>query len=63
VSEVQDKRFLVRLSPDLWTDLEIWAKNDRRSINNLIGLLLERAVEDARRASDKPADKPAPVTA
>ena len=58
MSEVQDKRFLVRLSPDLWIDLETWAKNDRRSINNLISLILERAVEDTRRATVTPANTP-----
>ena len=58
MSEAQDKRFLVRLSPDLWIDLETWAKNDRRSINNLISLILERAVEDTRRATVTPATTP-----
>jgi len=51
MSEVQDKRYLVRLDPALFASVEEWAKEDRRSINNLISLLIEQAVE-RKRASD-----------
>ena len=60
MSDVQDKRYLVRLDPALFASVEEWAKEDRRSINNLISLLIAQAVERKRTS---PAKKPAPPDA
>jgi hypothetical protein len=38
------KAFLLRLSPDLWRELEKWAADDLRSINAQIEFLLRQAV-------------------
>ncbi len=38
------KPFLLRIGPDLWTDLETWAKDDLRSVNGQIEYLLRQAV-------------------
>ena len=38
------KAFLLRLSPELWKELERWAADDLRSINAQIEFLLRQAV-------------------
>jgi len=40
----QRKPFLLRIGPDLWTDLETWARDDLRSVNGQIEYLLRQAV-------------------
>ena len=53
------KQFLLRIDPDLWSDLERWAADDLRSVNAQIEWLLREAV---RRRKGKPA-KTAPDAA
>ncbi|MBI4556416.1 MAG: Arc family DNA binding domain-containing protein [Candidatus Hydrogenedentes bacterium] len=43
------KSYLLRLSPDLWEELNRWAKDDLRSINAQIEYLLREAVRARRR--------------
>jgi hypothetical protein len=38
------KSFLMRISPELWTELEAWAQEDLRSVNGQIEFLLRDAV-------------------
>jgi len=38
------KSFLLRIDPDLWTDLEAWAQDELRSVNGQIEYLLKLAV-------------------
>jgi hypothetical protein len=38
------KAFLLRVSPDLWRELEKWAADDLRSVNAQIEFLLRQAV-------------------
>jgi hypothetical protein len=38
------KPFLLRISPDLWDELESWAKDELRSVNGQIEYLLRQAV-------------------
>jgi hypothetical protein len=48
------KPFLLRISPDLWKEIEKWAADDLRSVNAQIEFVLRQAV--ARRkgsAKDK----------
>ena len=40
--------FFVRLSPDLHASLSAWAKEEERSLNNLIVRLLRRALAERR---------------
>ena len=49
------KAFLLRLSPELWKDLERWAADDLRSINAQIEFLLRQAV-NRRKGAAKPAE-------
>ena len=39
------KPFLLRIDPDLWADLEAWAKDELRSVNGQIEYLLRQAVQ------------------
>jgi len=38
------KKFLLRIPPDLWEEVNRWAKDDLRSVNGQIEYLLRRAV-------------------
>ncbi len=38
------KAFLLRISPELWKELEAWAQDDLRSVNGQIEYLLRQAV-------------------
>jgi hypothetical protein len=44
VSAADRKAFLLRVSPELWKELERWAADDLRSINAQIEFLLRQAV-------------------
>jgi hypothetical protein len=41
------KKFLLRISPELWDELNRWASQEFRSVNGQIEFILQRAV-DAR---------------
>jgi hypothetical protein len=47
------KRFLLRISPDLWDELSRWAADDLRSVNGQIEFLLREAVRKQRRRETK----------
>ena len=44
VSGEARKPFLLRISPELWKDIEKWAADDLRSVNAQIEFLLRQAV-------------------
>jgi hypothetical protein len=44
------KAFLLRIDPELWTDLETWAADELRSVNGQIEYLLRQAVQKRKRA-------------
>ncbi len=59
------KSFLLRIDPELWTELEAWAKDELRSVNGQIEYVLKQALlkrKGSRRVSDvRPAEpKPPP---
>jgi hypothetical protein len=43
------KAFLLRMSPELWSDLSGWAADEVRSVNGHIEYLLRQAVQERRR--------------
>ena len=47
------KPFLLRIPPDLWTELEKWAADELRSVNGQIEYLLRQAVEKRKRTADE----------
>ena len=51
VANVDRKAFLLRLSPELWKELERWAADDLRSINAQIEFLLRQAVQRRKGAT------------
>lgn len=46
------KPFLLRISPELWQELEKWAADELRSVNGQIEFLLRQAV--AKRKKEQP---------
>jgi hypothetical protein len=57
------KAFLLRISPDLWRDLEKWAGDDLRSVNGQIEYILRQAVAKRKRIPDGGPDAVDPVPA
>ena len=53
MTAAQRKRFLLRISPQLWEELNRWAAQEFRSVNGQIEFLLQRAVDERRRSSEK----------
>ena len=45
----QRKSFLLRLQPDLWEELNRWAKDELRSLNAQIEYLLREAIRQRRK--------------
>lgn len=43
------KSFLLRMDPELWKELEIWAHTELRSVNGQIEYLLKQAVQKRKR--------------
>ena len=52
------KSFLLRLSPEMWEELERWAADDFRSVNGQIESILHEAI--GRRRKKAPAAAAAP---
>jgi len=45
------KKFLLRINPDLWEEINRWAADELRSVNGQIEYILRQAVEKRKRAS------------
>jgi hypothetical protein len=45
----EKKAFLLRISPELWAELNRWAGDELRSVNGQIEFVLRNAVEARRR--------------
>jgi hypothetical protein len=43
------KAYLLRISPELWEELNRWAAQEFRSVNGQIEFLLQRAVDERRK--------------
>jgi hypothetical protein len=43
------KKFLLRISPELWDDLNRWASDEMRSVNAQIEFLLQQTVRERRK--------------
>jgi len=46
------KAFLLRISPELWSELEAWAGDELRSVNGQIEYILKQAVNARKRRSE-----------
>jgi hypothetical protein len=53
---MERKSFLLRIDPELWTELETWAQDELRSVNGQIEYLLRQAVQ--KRKGGKPQQNP-----
>ena len=47
----RQKKFLLRISPELWEELNRWAAQEFRSVNGQIEFLLQKAVNRERKGS------------
>lgn len=45
------KAFLLRIDPELWSELEAWAGDELRSINGQVEFLLRQAVKKRKKAA------------
>jgi hypothetical protein len=52
------KNFLLRISPDLWKEIESWAQAELRSVNGQIEYLLRQAVHQRKSPGSGPPRKP-----
>ncbi len=53
------KPFLLRISPELWAELEAWAKDEFRSVNAQIEYVLREAVHKRKGGTHaRPASNP-----
>jgi hypothetical protein len=58
------KPFLLRIDPELWADLEAWARDELRSVNGQIEYILKQAVQKrkgVRRQAGPAAQRPGPI--
>ena len=46
------KKLLLRISPELWKELNRWAARDFRSVNGQIEFLLQKAVREIKKGED-----------
>ena len=53
----EKKPFLLRISPELWEDLQRWAADDLRSVNAQVEYLLRRAVEERKHGKNHAATR------
>ena len=44
------KKFLLRIPPELWEELNRWASQELRSVNGQIEFVLQKAVAERRKA-------------
>lgn len=44
------KAFLLRIDPELWSELEAWAADELRSVNGQVEYVLRQAVQKRKRA-------------
>jgi hypothetical protein len=43
------KTFLLRIDPELWSELEAWAADELRSVNGQVEYLLRQAVQKRKK--------------
>ncbi len=48
------KNFVLRLSPEMFADLERWASDEFRSVNGQIEYLLKKSLDERKKAKVKP---------
>ena len=46
------KSLILRINEELWGDLNIWAKDELRSVNGQIEYILREAVKKRKKSSD-----------
>jgi len=52
----QRKKFLLRIPPELWEELNRWASEELRSVNGQIEFVLQKAVNERSKRKQPPED-------
>jgi hypothetical protein len=52
------KAFLMRIDPDLWSELEAWAQEELRSVNGQVEIVLRQAIQKRRGVNKRPKEDP-----
>ena len=52
------KQFLLRIPADLWEDLNVWARDELRSVNAQIEYVLRQAVRRRKRRREEDEEEP-----
>ncbi len=52
------KAVLLRIPPELWEDLNVWARDELRSVNAQIEFALREALRRRKRSRQMPGDDP-----
>ena len=52
------KAVLLRIPPELWDDLNVWARDELRSVNAQIEFALREALRRRKRSRQAPGDDP-----
>jgi hypothetical protein len=55
---MERKPFLLRIDPDLWSEVEKWAQDEFRSVNGQIEYLLRQALQQRRGGREATGKKP-----
>lgn len=58
----QKKTFVLRLSPEMYADIEKWSAQEFRSVNGQIEFVLSRAISDWKGGKARKSEKPFPET-
>ena len=45
------KAFLLRIDPELWSELEAWAAEELRSVNGQVEYVLRQAIQKRKKAA------------
>ena len=52
------KSFLLRIDPELWAELEVWAGDELRSVNGQVEYLLRQAVKKRKKTAPNTSENP-----
>ncbi len=52
IKMAQKKAIILRIDPKLWEDLNVWAKDELRSLNGQVEYVLREAVKKRKKSKD-----------
>ena len=52
IKMAQKKAIILRIDPKIWEDLNVWAKDELRSLNGQVEYVLREAVKKRKKSKD-----------